>query len=55
MEGTRFAEYLIDNNFVISHGNGSSNVGLNKSFVRISIGNEEEMKKITEVIRVYKS
>jgi histidinol-phosphate/aromatic aminotransferase/cobyric acid decarboxylase-like protein len=52
--GTRFAEYLQFNNFVISHGNGKSNVGLNKSFVRISIGTPEEMNILQEVIAKYR-
>lgn len=49
-EGIKFVEHLTNNNFVISHGNGASNVGLDKSFVRITIGTEEEMEKLKQVI-----
>lgn len=52
-EGIKFADYLANNNFVISHGNGNSNVGLDVSFVRISIGTKEEMEMIQEVIALY--
>jgi len=50
VEGTKFAEYLNKNNFVISHGNGSSNIGLDKSFVRIAIGNAMQMTILKKVI-----
>ncbi len=53
-QGTRFAQHLVDNNFVISHGNGSSNVGLDKSFVRISIGTEEEMNALKATVEKYR-
>lgn len=49
-EGTRFVEFLNDNNFVVSHGNGGSNIGLDKSFVRIAIGTEDEMSQLQEII-----
>lgn len=52
-EGTKFAEYLVNNNFVISHGNGNSNIGLDKSFVRIAIGNKEQMQILKSVIEKY--
>ncbi len=48
-EGTRFAEFLTSNNFIISHGNGDSNIGLDKSFVRIAMGTEEEMRLVGQV------
>lgn len=48
--GTRFFNYLLENNFVTSHGNSESNIGLDKSFVRISIGTDEEMQQLQEVI-----
>lgn len=53
-EGSKFAEYLKMNNFIISHGNGNSNVGLNRSFVRISIGTKEEMETLKDTIADYK-
>ena len=49
-KATEFFDYLGKNNFVVSHGNGESNVGLDKSFVRISIGSKEEMRKLEDVI-----
>lgn len=52
-QGTTFANYLIKNNFVISHGNGNSNCGLDKSFVRISIGTKEEMEKVKRIIEKF--
>lgn len=53
VEGTKFAEFLTQNNFVISLGNGNSNIGLDKSFVRIAIGNNEQMNKLKESILGY--
>lgn len=52
-DGTKFAEYIEANNFVISHGNGESNIGLDKSFIRISIGRQEEMEQLKKVIALY--
>lgn len=52
--GTKFFEYLGSNNIVVSHGNGSSNIGLNKSFVRIAIGTEEQMNVVGKIIGTYK-
>lgn len=49
-KGTQFATYLAQNKIVISHGNGNSNVGLDASFVRISIGNEKEMEMVKIII-----
>jgi histidinol-phosphate aminotransferase len=53
-KGTNFADFLKTNNFIISHGNGSSNIGLDESFVRISIGNENQMQALKETIKKYK-
>ncbi|HEX7042343.1 MAG TPA: aminotransferase class I/II-fold pyridoxal phosphate-dependent enzyme [Patescibacteria group bacterium] len=52
-EATKFVEHLNANNFVVSHGNGGSNVGLDKSFVRISIGTQEEIAKLKEAINSF--
>jgi len=52
-EGTLFAEYLQNQKFIVSHGNGHSNVGLDARFVRISIGTEEEMRAIHTAITQY--
>jgi histidinol-phosphate aminotransferase len=49
-EGTHFAQKLEAGGFIISHGNGSSNVGLDPSFVRIAIGTDEEMTRLKTVI-----
>lgn len=53
-EGIRFANYLTSNNFIFSHGNGNSNIGLNESFVRISIGTKKAMEELKGVIKTYK-
>ena len=53
-KGIKFAKFLKNNNFVISHGNGNSNIGLDESFVRISIGNENQMNTLKETIKKYK-
>jgi len=53
-KGTRFAEFLKQNHFVISHGNGNSNIGLDESFVRISIGTEEQLTVLKKVVADYK-
>lgn len=53
VEGTKFADFLTQNNFVISHGNGNSNIGLDKSFVRISIGSKEQMYALKQVMEKY--
>lgn len=52
--GTDFANYLVSKDFVISHGNGSSNIGLDKSYVRISIGTDYQMKSLMDVVEKYK-
>ncbi len=51
--GSAFVRHLNKYDIVISHGNGNSNIGLDKSFVRISIGTEEQMNKLKEVVRRY--
>lgn len=53
IEGTKFVEYLTMNKFIISHGNGNSNIGLDKSYVRISIGNKNEMDMLMKIIEKY--
>ena len=53
VEGTKFADYLTKNNFIISHGNGNSNIGLDKSFVRIAVGNKEQMQILKSAIEKY--
>lgn len=52
-EATEFVNYLGKNNIVVSHGNGSSNIGLDRSFVRIAIGTQLQMDAAKEVIRKY--
>lgn len=53
-EGSKFADFLNANNFVINQGNGNSNIGLDESYVRISIGNEAQMDTLKETIKKYK-
>ena len=49
-EGQKFVDHLSQNGFVVSHGNGNSNMGMDKSFVRIAIGTKEQMEKLCDVI-----
>lgn len=53
-EANRFVSYLKDNDIIVSHGNGSSNIGLDKSFVRIAIGNNEQMLEVEKIILDYR-
>ncbi len=48
--GTTFVQYLKEHNVIVSHGNGNSNIGLDKSFVRISIGTAEQMAEVKNII-----
>ena len=45
-----FVDNLKENNIVVSYGNGNSNIGLDKSFVRISIGTDKQMKQLEGII-----
>src|SRR3989344_959659 len=47
-------KYFNDNNIVVSPGNGNSNIGLDDTFVRISIGTKEQMQIVKELIGEYK-
>lgn len=49
-EAGRFADYLNQNNIIVSRGNGNSNIGLDDSFVRIAIGNPKQMTKVKKII-----
>ena len=50
IDATQFVEYLAKHNIVVSHGNGNSNIGLDNSFVRLSIGNSQQMEQVTQII-----
>lgn len=50
-EGRRFFDFLAENNIIASHGNGASNIGLDESFVRIAVGNAEQMKETKKVLK----
>lgn len=52
-QGKKFAAYLSSNNFIFNLGNGNSNIGLNNSFIRIAIGNREQMQQLMTVIQKY--
>ena len=52
-EGIKFTNYLTDNNFIVSSGNGNSNIGLDQSFLRIAVGNEAQMQVLKDVIEKY--
>lgn len=53
-EGTRFFSYLEQNHIIVSHGNGNSNMGLDKSYVRIAIGTKPQMDVVIKFIENYK-
>lgn len=42
-EARKFVDYLRENDIIVSHGNGNSNIGLDLSYVRFAIGTPEEM------------
>lgn len=52
-EGIKFADYIKSNNIIFNHGNGNANMGLDESNIRFSIGTEEQMAKLKEVIKKY--
>lgn len=49
-KANKFVEYLKRHNIVVSHGNGNSNIGLDKTFVRLSIGTQEQMQEVKKVL-----
>jgi len=49
-EATQFTKHLEKNGIMVLQGNGISTVGLNDSFVRITIGNREEMKAVRAAV-----
>lgn len=51
---TKFVNYLKQNNIIVSHGGGLSNIGLDKTFVRIAIGTKEQMVILKKVIKDFK-
>jgi histidinol-phosphate/aromatic aminotransferase/cobyric acid decarboxylase-like protein len=54
-QGKNFYDYLLNNNIRTSLGNGNSNVGLDDSFVRISIGTKEQLEILKEVITNFRN
>jgi len=50
----KFFEHLKKENIIVSRGNGNSNFGLDDTFVRIAIGNQEQMEKVRQVIADFK-
>lgn len=48
-----FIDHLKSHNIIVSHGNGNSNIGLDESFVRISIGTKEQMMQVCNVIDTF--
>lgn len=52
-QSSAFVDYLNQNNVIVSHGNGASNVGLDKTFVRIAIGNKGQMNALKTLISSY--
>ena len=54
-EASAFVAYLAKNSIVVSHGNGNSNIGLDKTFVRLSIGTKEQMEEAKRVIKLHQT
>lgn len=52
-DATKFVNYLSEENIVVSHGNGNSNIGLDKSYVRMAIGTKEQMDEVMRVMKNY--
>jgi histidinol-phosphate aminotransferase len=50
VKATQFVEYLQQHQVTVSHGNGNSNIGLDKSFVRIAIGTPIQMDQVKRII-----
>lgn len=51
---TEFVNFLKDNEIVVSHGGGKSNIGLDQTFVRIAIGTKNQMDEVKKVITQFK-
>lgn len=49
-KAAKFVKYLGANNIIVSHAGGQSNIGLDHTFVRIAIGNSQQMKTVKKVI-----
>lgn len=52
-EATKFVNFLNKHYIIVSQGNGNSNIGLDNSFVRIAIGNKNQMDKLQHIISIY--
>lgn len=52
-ESSKFVEYLKKSSILVKSGNGKGNIGLNDSYVRIVIGNKQQMKITKSVIKNY--
>jgi len=49
-----FTAFLNRHNIIVSQGNADNNIGLDNSYVRIAIGNHEQMEKVKHVIEKFK-
>lgn len=54
-EANTFVEFLANHEISVNQGDGLSNIGLDKTFVRISISTPEQMRAVKEVLSGYKS
>lgn len=48
-----FVNFLKDHQVIVSHGNGNSNIGLDLSYVRISIGTEKQMSYLSTLLQKF--
>lgn len=53
-KATKFVNHLNKNNVIVAHGGGKSNIGMDKSYVRIAIGTEQQMAQVKQIIDSYK-
>ena len=51
-EATKFVDELTQHGFLVNQGNGGSNIGLNNSLIRISVGAPEHMQALRNAIKL---
>lgn len=49
-EAEKRIRHLKSHNVIVSSGNGNSNIGLDNTFVRIAVGNEEQMNTLKKLL-----
>lgn len=49
-QAEKLVTHLKDNHIIVSHGNGHSNIGLDKTFIRIAIGGDDELAALQSAL-----